>query len=564
MEVVMNRAIVFLTAVLCAVAGSAGAQVPPLPEVQIPETTPTPAADGIGSSERALATAAGQTELAWTPRKGTQTWEEFIADWLTPRPVEKSIAVRVDEKYAYPHVAVSIKMEIVKEDEDTLWLRGIPPEDPESPLHSFWAQRQAESRIVRRRADWEREHGSYHYWLDFGAEIVPPPFIDSLEFEAHSTGLPTAGLWQMNFVRDDMDEDGIDDLVFPPARKGVGQPAIYRGSDNADFRLFRESGWLRSIPYDYGGVATGDFDGDGHRDIVLAIHFKQQYVLYGDGKGAFGRSERLQAPDPRMTSRACTVADFNGDGRDDIAFIAEIDLDMGSQQRVEDSTTVWVQLNTEKGWKLQTAGLPIRLISDDIESSDVDGDGRIDLVVGSNTADWRSLVFFNQADGWREELSYGVLSNTYHFDVEPHVRPDGAVEIYAAFMQFRMIEGQNHARTGLIRYEWTEDGLAAPDGAVYFDDDRTSPYVRVGIGDLNGDGITDLVSGRKLGGLEAWIGNGDGGFVLEKSPEFGELGRAFDIQLVDLNGDGRDDIIAAFAMVEEVPGGVRVWLTGGR
>ncbi len=105
--------------------------------------------------------------------------------------------------------------------------------------------------------------------MDFGAEIIPPPFVDSLKFESNNTGLPTGGLWQMNFVRDDIDEDGIDDLVFPPSRKGIGQPAIYKGLPDAGFRLMSEAGWLRGIPYDYGGVATGDFDGDGHRDIVL-------------------------------------------------------------------------------------------------------------------------------------------------------------------------------------------------------------------------------------------------------------------------------------------------------
>jgi hypothetical protein len=539
----------------CAVAISAGAQMPQLPPVPELEEQPTPAPSGeLGSDTTSATQGDGQ-------RPERQTWEDFMIEWMTPRPVSKSIAVVIDERYAYPHPAVSLKMEIVREDEDTLWLRGISPENPESPIHDMWAQRQTEERFMKQRFAIEREQGLYHYWLDYTSEIVPPPFIDSLEFVAHNSGLPDDGLWQMNFVRDDMDEDGIDDLVFPPTRKGIGQPAIYKGLPDAEFRLRQETGWLRGIPYDYGGVATGDFDGDGNKDIVLAIHFKPQYVLYGDGEGTFGRHERLQAPDPRLTARACTVADFNGDGRDDIAFIAEIDYDLGGQSRIETSPTMWVQLNTEDGWRYWNKGLPIVLISDDIESVDVDGDGRIDLVVGSNTADWRKLIFFNRPDGWEEHFSLKVLSNTFHFDVEPLVRDDGTVEIYSAFMQYRMLNGVNRARTGIIRYEWTDEGLVAPDGAAYIDDDRVSPYVRVGLGDLNGDGITDFVAGRKEGGFEAWIGTEDGGFVLEKSPEFGQLGRAFDIHLVDMNDDGRDDILAAFAAFKDTPGGVRLWLT---
>jgi len=563
----MNRITFVAAAVMCAAAVStavpAAAQMPNLPEVNLPTPTPTPGS-AVGGSQRAWDTAMGKNEMSWTPRKGQQTWDEFIQDWLTPRKVDKTAAIRIDENYAYPHPAVALKMEIVKEDDTHLWLRGIPPEQPESPLHQLWGQRQAEERILKERAEWEREHGAINYWVDYGAEIVPPPFVDSLSFEAHHTGLQSNGLWQMNFERADMDSDGIDDLVFPPARKGIAQPAIYKGLPDAGFRLMKEAGWLRGLPYDYGGVAVGDMDSDGHLDIVLAIHFKQQYVLFGDGNGAFPRSTRLAAPDPRLTARGCTVGDFNGDGRDDVAFIAELDIDMSNNQRIAGRSTVWIQLQTEEGFEMVTEGLPIVIISDDIEAFDVDQDGRTDLVLGSNSADWRKLVYFNREDGWEESFSFGVLSNTYHFDVEPRLRDDGVVEIYAAFMQYRVIGGKNLGRTGLIRYEWTDDGLVAPTGPIYFDDDRTNPYVRVGLGDLNNDGILDLVSGRKLGGLEAWIGTGDGEFVLETAPEISGDGRSFDIHLVDLDGDDRDDILASFATVEERPGGVRLWLTRDR
>jgi len=97
LEVFMNRFASCLVAVVCAAAIPAGAQTPQLPEVEIPTTTPTPRSE-IGGSERAIATATGQTEMTWTPNKTKQTWEEFLADWLTPRKVEKSVEVRIDEK----------------------------------------------------------------------------------------------------------------------------------------------------------------------------------------------------------------------------------------------------------------------------------------------------------------------------------------------------------------------------------------------------------------------------------------------------------------------------------
>ena len=240
--------IVVVVALGCGVAVPSWAQAPQLPPVNYPTPTPTPnSGAAVGSSERAFATANGETEMSWDPSSEQKSWEEFIADWMTPRKVEKSVILRIDEKYAYPHPAVSLKFEIVKEDDEFVWLVGIPPEDPESPLHAFWGKQQGQERIVKSRKDWEREHGDFHYWLDYGAEMVPPPFIDSLVFEAYNTGLPTGGLWQMSFARDDMDEDGIEDLVFPPSRQGLAQPSIYKGLGDGAFRLMREAGWLRGL-----------------------------------------------------------------------------------------------------------------------------------------------------------------------------------------------------------------------------------------------------------------------------------------------------------------------------
>jgi hypothetical protein len=495
------------------------------------------------------------------PAKEPKSWSEMVENWMTVRPVAKSRIVRIDEQYCYPHAAVSFKMEIVREDDDTVWVRGIPPEDPESALHRLWLRREATEREIVAVDAYYDEFGEL-YLLDVTQEILPPPFMDGIKFAPGPGRLPTDGLWQMNYAVDDMNEDGIADLVFPPTRKGRGQPYIFLGKGGGEFEYWSGVTWAAEVPFDYGGVATGDFDGDGHRDVVFAIHFKAQYVMYGDGEGGFTRSRRLPNPDPRMASRTPAVADFNGDGRDDVAFLAELDVDMATNERIEDVPTLWVVLNLKNGWQLQRKGLPDGVIGENLTAIDVDGDGRPDLVIAPGTLGWRQLVYLNRGDeGWQEAEASGVLASAYHFDVD--IWGDGdARRYFTTFAHFRTVEGTTRAVTGIMPYRLGEAGLEAlGQGPVFFDDQRYNPVYRIAAGDLTGDGLPDLVVGRKKGGLEVFVQNPSGEYYLERSPELDEVGRAYDIKLMDLDGDGVDDVVASFTSVDDRPGGVRVWYT---
>ena len=65
-------------------------------------------------------------------------------------------------------------------------------------------------------------------------------------------------------------------------------------------------------------IAISDVDGDGHNDVVLPCRDEcQSYVYVNDGAGHFDRRERWGPPD--SSTRAMAVADFDGDGRLDIA-----------------------------------------------------------------------------------------------------------------------------------------------------------------------------------------------------------------------------------------------------
>ncbi len=487
-----------------------------------------------------------------------QTWSEFVADWMTPKPFLKRHVVRIDEHYAYPHTVASIQMEIVSEDDEHFWLRGISPEDPNSPLYKVWARREADEAVALDWVDIANTPGGINY-VDFAAEAVPLPFQDSLELEPVTANLPNSGRWQMGFTVADMNEDGHPDLLFPPRRKDYpAAPAIFLGDGAGGFKYWQEAKWPRELPWDYGGVAAADLDGDGHQDVVIAIHFKPQFVLFGDGKGEFPRADMLPAPDPRLTSRAVVAADFDGDGRRDLAFVSEIDFDLRSNEKIESAESVWVVFNRADGWALHTEGLPKNVIADVIRAADLDGDGRPELVLSTNTLGVRYLAFsYRGEDGWRAAEHRGVLSAAYQYDVEPVGN-----ELFATFVQFRSYEGRTQARNGIVRYQFDfgDDDFVVGQPVIW-DKGRSHVFFRLGSGDLNGDGLPDLVAGRRSGGLEVFLQTEDGEFVLEKSPELAAVGRAFDIRLLDLDGDGLDDIVAGCVIQGEKPGGVYVWLT---
>lgn len=131
----------------------------------------------------------------------------------------------------------------------------------------------------------------------------------------------------------DLDEDGMADLVSGYATSAGGIITLQRG--NVDFlfpnapgaRQRRLSGRLTNAPFLPMAVSfavpsapdflhTGDFDADGHSDVLTASQGGHAFLLRGDGKGALGPAQPLSLQG-RVTTMA--VGDVNGpDGLADV------------------------------------------------------------------------------------------------------------------------------------------------------------------------------------------------------------------------------------------------------
>jgi len=268
--------------------------------------------------------------------------------------------------------------------------------------------------------------------------------------------------------------------------------------------------------------AAADFNGDGALDLVATdSNLNSVDVFLGNGDGTFGSASTFALAANIYFLDAAVVADFNGDGKLDVA-VAEVNFPNGQ---------VSVQLGNGDGTFQEPIVSPLGIQGVNngglMITGDFNGDGKTDLVIMGDYAMGFEVLMGNGNGTFQPPVNTS-LNYTVQSLAVGDFNGDGKADVVATV-------GNNVLNPSMNIYLGTGDGSFRL-GATYV----VLPYSNVVVADVNRDGKPDLIVTGFGAPLQVFLGNGDGTF---KSPISGPTGLFSGIPVVaDFNGDGKPDI----------------------
>ncbi|QRK07927.1 VCBS repeat-containing protein [Archangium violaceum] len=280
-------------------------------------------------------------------------------------------------------------------------------------------------------------------------------------------------------------------------------------------------------------AAVGDFDGDGRKDLALALPEQGARLVLNPGSGTFTTWDVLE--DHQVST--LTAGDFDGDGRSDIAASLYDGFDH------HDVTVVWndVAAPFENRLSLGVSDGPGGLLA-----ADFNRDGHVDLAVSfQGFCIGHAERFTNLGDG----TFSAVRLKDYNY--EPDDTCPSIGEPLAGDFNGDGTLDLIHTTLGINLNPTAADGSLLPGYGFV----GRGPFL--GVSDVNGDGRVDLVQqASNTGGVSLYLGDGHGSLLAPIPCPLAAGNKT--IALEDLNADGLTDVAGTSA------DGTGLWVALGK
>jgi FG-GAP-like repeat len=340
----------------------------------------------------------------------------------------------------------------------------------------------------------------------------------------------------------DFNRDGIMDVVAGPfwfagpdfkAKHEIRPPTVFNPRDYSDNFL----------------TYTGDFNGDGWLD-VFCVPFPGKEGYWFENPGTKEGHWPQHLAYPMVGNESPVWTDVNGDGRPDLVFNNEGTLGYAT----------FDPARPDEVWKFHAVSPPnkrFQRFTHGVGAGDINGDGRPDVI---------------EAAGWWEQPADGNSTATWKF--HPHQFAEAASQMLVTDVDgdglMDVINSWHCHLYGLVWYRqrraadgeitWEQNVIMPPKPDLKSSDLRFSQLHSLSLVDMNGDGLPDIVTGKRF-----WA-HGPAGDVEPNAPavlywfelrrEGGKAtfiphlidddsGVGTQVTTVDLNGDHRPDVIVA-------------------
>jgi hypothetical protein len=283
-------------------------------------------------------------------------------------------------------------------------------------------------------------------------------------------------------------------------------------------------------------IVAADFNLDTRPDLAVVNSSSDNVtILLGDGVGGFTPAPASPVM-VHQTPKSVAVGDFNNDGRPD--FVADNFIGGNLSVFLGDGAGGFVEAS---GSPVAMAGGPIY-----VATGDFNADGLADLATANISPAGIGILIGTGNGGFAPAPASPIPDGSNTFpqglavgDLNGDARPDIAVANHMSSTVNVLLGSGSSGTVGFLPAVGspfpTANGVAAGNGPA-----------NIAIGDVNGDGKPDLATANESSNNSSvFLGNGLGRFVHMTGSPFSTGSISLGVAVGDLNGDGLADVVAA-------------------